>query len=99
MSPEERKYIAKWTSSDQGSTIMGGWDTAGKKKFHSLCDTIRTARNGIECPAVVYTNMQAIRTALGITVTTEEEWIRTKKRKSNVTALSEVEGIDFYEEV
>ena len=78
---------------------MGGWDVAGKKKFVTLCDTIRKARNDVECPVVEDLNMQAIRTALGITVTTEEEWIRTKKRKSNVTALSEVEGIDFYEEV
>ena len=43
--------------------------------------------------------MMDLRAKLGITADTEEEYLRTKRRKSTQTARSQEEDIEFFEEV
>ena len=99
MSENDKKFTAKWTSSDEASTIFGGWSSVAKKKFNQLFQEITAARATDECSSVEQRGMEDLRQLMGITVTTEAEWKRTKKRKSTETLLSQVESIEFVEEV
>ena len=99
LTPDEEQYVGKWTSSDQGSTIYGGWANEGRQYFFDKYKEIQTARGSPVFNAVESRGCADLRHKMSITVRTEEEWLRSKKRKSTESAISKVDSIDFVEEV
>ena len=97
-SEEDLEYLAKWTSSDRGSTVFGGWHKAAKDYFIEWAEYGRDARAHERCAPVEERGMLDLRAKMGITGT-EEEYLRSKKRKSTQTARSQEEDIEFFEEV
>ena len=93
------EYLAKWTSSDRGSTVFGGWHKAAKDYFIEWAEYVRDARAHERCAPVEERGMLDLRAKMGITAGTEEEYLRSKKRKSTQTARSQEEDIEFFEEV
>ena len=99
-SPEEQEYLAKWTSSDAGSTVFGGWHKDAKDYFIKWAKEVREARAHERCAPVEERGMLDLRAKMGITgAATEAEYLRSKKRRSTQTARSQEEDIEFYEEV
>ena len=93
-----QKQRLKWTSSDAGSTVYGGWAHAAKDYFIEWAEYGRDARAHERCAPVEERGMLDLRAKMGITGT-EEEYLRSKKRKSTQTARSQEEDIEFFEEV
>lgn len=90
-------YATRWTNTDNGSTVLGGWHHNGKVAYKTALDNIKTARGA----AVRFRNeeravCERLREKYGVTALTEEEY-NSKKRKSEPTASKVVE-IDFGEE-
>ena len=98
-SEEDLEYLAKWTSSDRGSTVFGGWHKEAKDYFIEWAEYVRDARAHERCAPVEERGMLDLRAKMGITAGTEEEYLRSKKRKSTQTARSQEEDIEFFEEV
>ena len=98
-SAEDLEYLAKWTSSDRGSTVYGGWHKNAKEYYITWAKNVRDARAVARCLTVEERGMMDLRAKLGITADTEEEYLRTKRRKSTQTARSQEEDIEFFEEV
>ena len=91
--------MSKWTSSDEASTIWGGWAEDSVLLFKTLCTEVRNARAGGNCQTVENVGMVDLRQRSNITVATEEEYMRSKKRRSTDTLRSRRESIEFDEEI
>ena len=94
-SEEDLEYLAKWTSSDRGSTVYGGWHYDAKDYFITWAKNVRDARAHERCTPVEERGMLDLQAKMGITAATEEEYLRGKKRKSTQTACSQEPDLEF----
>ena len=98
-SEEDQAFVSKWTSSDEASTIYGGWAESSVLLFKTLCTQVRNARAGGNCQTVENVGMVDLRQRSNITVATEEEYMRSKKRRSTDTLRSRRQSVEFDEEI
>ena len=98
-SEEDEAFVSKWTSSDEASTIWGGWAEDSVLLFKTLCTEVRNARAGGNCQTVENVGMVDLRQRSNITVATEEEYMRSKKRRSTDTLRSRRQSVEFDEEI
>ena len=93
---QEKQFLAKWTSSDDSSTNKwGGWRREGIIYFHQVQLAIAKARKTDECKEVERQGMEDLRLKLNITVTTEDEYLKTKRRKSTQRVEDQMEEVKF----
>ena len=63
--------------------------------FHTVQLAIAKARKTDECKEVERQGMEDLRLKLNITVTTEAEYLKTKKRKSTQRVEDQMEEVKF----
>jgi hypothetical protein len=97
--PEEsKKFLAKYTQLDSGSTSMGGWSNAGMQKFDTLAKAIKAARANPRYQQAEQNILPRIRQLDRIEANTEEEFYQNNRRVS-ATAPPVTQEVAFEEEV
>lgn len=95
--PVDELYATRWTNTDNGSTVLGGWHHDGKVAYKTALTAVKDARNQVENVRRQEDLVcERLRKKYKVTAQNEEEY-NTKKRKSEPTACK-VQEIDFGEE-
>ena len=98
LTPEQKKFLAKYTQLDSGSTPMGGWSNTGMQKFDTLCKTIKNKRAEPTYREAEQEVLPHVRQLDQVQATTEVEFLNSNQRVLTNAAPLPVK-IVFEEEV
>jgi hypothetical protein len=93
-----KKFQARYTQLDGGSTLMGGWSNEGMQRFHTLTTAIKAARAEPRCQPAEQEVLPRVRELDRIEANTEAEFLQNNRRVS-ARAPPTTQEVAFEEEV